>query len=37
MRRLRRRAAKRYKAGAARQHPGGSAASPLDRLLAQED
>jgi len=37
MRRLRRRAAKRYQTAAARQHPGGSAASPLDRLLAQED
>ena len=37
MRRLRRRATRRYQAVAARQHPGGSAASPLDRLLAQED
>jgi len=37
MRRLRRRAAKRYQAAAARQPPGSGAASPLDRLLAQED
>ncbi|HEY6324878.1 MAG TPA: hypothetical protein VJA16_25305, partial [Thermoanaerobaculia bacterium] len=37
MRRLRRRAAKRYQTAAARQHPGSGAASPLDRLLAQED
>lgn len=37
MRRLRRRAAKRYQAAAASQHPGGGAASPLDRLLDQED
>jgi len=37
MRRLHRRATTRYQAVAASQHPGGSAASPLDRLLAQED
>jgi hypothetical protein len=37
MRRLRRRAVKRYETAAARQRPGKGTASPLDRLLAQQE